>query len=175
MSPVVKRGWTAVDVSVVRRGALLCFVLALVGGAQRAHAQVTVTLAGGPVSFAAPTGVDFATGSIAATAPVTFTVDQISGAANQQHTSYVYIHAASATLGGGKALGDLQWSSTNNPGVWTSITTTDVLIESRPIKKNGINDTWTETVSFRMLLHWATDAPATYGVGIVFTLTVTTP
>jgi hypothetical protein len=162
-------------VTCARWGTPLCLALALVGGVQRAHAQVIISLAGGPVNFPTPTGTDFAAGSVAATASMTFTVDQTGGPAGTQHTTYVYISAASATLGGGKALADLQWSSANNPGVWTSITTSNVLIESRPIKRNGINDPWTETVSFRMLLHWASDAPATYGVGLVFTLTVTTP
>ena len=161
--------------TLARWGALLCLALALVGGAGRAGAQVIITVAGGPVSFATPSGTDFAAGSIAATAPVTFTVNQTGGAANIQHTTLVYIRAAAASLGGGKALGDLQWSAANNPGVWTSITTSNVLIEQRPIQKNGINDTWTETVSFRMQLHWLSDAPATYSVGLVFTLTVTTP
>lgn len=160
--------------TIVRRGVLIGLVAALLGGA-RVSAQVTVALAGGPVAFATPSGTDFATGSIAATNTVTFTVNQTGGGANVQHTANVAIHANAATLGGGKAIGDLQWSSANNPGVWNSISTTDALIESRPMKKNSLNDPWTETVSFRMLLHWASDAPATYGVGITFTLTVTTP
>jgi hypothetical protein len=164
----------AVEMTRVRRGVLLCLAIALVGGARRAHAQVTISLAGGPVSFASPTGVDFAAGSVTDPTVVTFTVNVTGGAATQR-TSLVYVRAASATLGGGKALADLQWSSANNPGVWTSVTTTNVLIETRQIKKNGINDPWSEQVTFRMQLHWATDAPATYGVGLVFTLTVTTP
>jgi hypothetical protein len=157
-----------------RWGTPLCLVLALVGGTRHAHAQVALTLAGGPVNFASPVGVDFAAGSITDPTVVTFTVS-VTGGAAAQRTSLVYVRAASATLGGGKALSDLQWSVASNPGVWTSVTTSDVLVEQKPIKKNTLNDPWSDQVTFRMQLHWVTDAPATYGVGLVFTLTVTTP
>jgi hypothetical protein len=157
-----------------RWGTPLCLALALVGGLQRAHAQVTLTLTGGPVSFASPTGVDFAAGSITDPTMVTFTVD-VRGRGPGRRTTAVSIRAASATLGGGKVLADLQWSGANNPGVWTSLTTSDVLIETRQVRHEKLNDPWSEQVTFRMLLHWATDAPATYRVGLVFTLTVTTP
>jgi hypothetical protein len=55
------------------------------------------------------------------------------------------------------------------------MTTADVLVESRPVQKNQLNDPWSNTLFLRMHLNWVTDPPATYSAGLVFTLTVTTP
>jgi len=136
--------------------------------------QVSITLTGAPNVFPAPTLADFNAGVIAEPTGLLFTVNQIAGPANITHTTIVAIRASSASLGGGKALSDLEWRRSDLAG-WNAMTTTDATIESRLIKKNGINDTWNNTIFLRMQLRWATDAPAVYTTGLVFTLTVTTP
>jgi hypothetical protein len=78
-------------------------------------------------------------------------------------------------MGGTKPVTDLQWQRADQPGTWNSVTTANVVIESRPIQKNKLNDTWTNTLTFRTLLNYSTDAPATYSANLVLTLTVTTP
>jgi len=40
---------------------------------------------------------------------------------------------------------------------------------------NGANDPWSNTIFFRMLLNWTTDAPATYSGNYVITLSQTVP
>ena len=55
------------------------------------------------------------------------------------------------------------------------MTTADAMVESRTIRKNGLNDPWSNSVFLQMRLSWTSDAPATYSTGLVFTLTITTP
>lgn len=154
-------GWIA--------GALL---LALPG---RLSAQVDMTISGTPVTFPSPTGANFTAGFVLANGTVAYLVNQTGGAANIVHTTIVSIRATTATLGGTKPVTDLQWQRADQPGTWNSVTTADVVIESRAIKKNLLNDTWTNTLTFRTLLNYSTDAPATYSANLVLTLTVTTP
>jgi len=102
-----------------------------------------------------------------------FTLD-VTGGTKTNRTTIVAIRSASASLGGGKPLSDLQWRRADL-GTWNTMTTTNVTIESRTVKINTTNDPWSNTVFFRILLSWATDPPATYSANLVFTLTVTTP
>ena len=136
--------------------------------------QVSITLTGAPNVFPAPTLADFSAGVIAEPTGILFTVNQTGGPANVIHTTIVAIRASSASLGGGKALSDLEWRRADL-ATWNPMTTTNATIESRPIQKNQVNDTWNNTIFLRMQLRWATDAPAVYTTGLVFTLTVTTP
>jgi hypothetical protein len=137
-------------------------------------AQVTLTLSQTPNVFPAPALADYNAGMIVEPTGIAFTVDATGGAANETRTSTVSIRASSASLGGGKVLSDLEWRR-SDLATWTSMTSADAAIESRPIRRNGTNDPWNNTVFLRMLLNWTTDAPATYSTGLVFTLTVTTP
>ena len=146
-------------------------ILGLAGGLP---AQVSITLTGAPNVFPAPALADFNAGVIVEPTGILFTINQTGGPANVFHTTIVAIRASSANLGGGKVLSDLEWRRSDLVA-WNPMTTTDATIESRSVKKNGINDPWSNTVFLRMQLHWATDAPATYTTGLVFTLTVTTP
>lgn len=140
------------------------------------QAQVRLTLsgAGTPNVFPAPTLTDFNAGVITNATGIGFTVNVTGGSILIPRTSIVDIRASSATLGGGKALSDLQWRR-SDLATWNPMTTTNATIEWRTVMRNGINDPWNNTVFFRMLLNWATDAPATYTTGLVFTLTITTP
>jgi hypothetical protein len=158
----------------VQRIALLVGALALVASplAAQGNPKTDLTLAGGTITFPAPTANDYVAGFVNSTSGVTFTVDAANG--NQSHTTTILIRAASASLGGGKVIGDLQWRRSDLTN-WTSITPTDAQVEQRVQVRNGLNDPWSNTIFFRMLLNWTTDAPATYSADYQITLSQTVP
>ena len=133
-----------------------------------------LTLSAVTVTFPTPTEANYDAGLVAASTSVTFTVDSRNGPTNVLRTSIVSISATGGTMGGTKSVGDLQWRRTDL-GTWTGLSTTPVMVQQRPIQRNVLNDTWSNTVLFRTLLSWASDVPATYSATIVFTLTITTP
>jgi hypothetical protein len=158
----------------VQRIALLVGALALVASplAAQGNPKTDLTLAGGTITFPAPTANDYVAGFVNSTSGVTFTVDAANG--NQSHTTTILIRAASASLGGGKVIGDLQWRRSDLT-TWISITPTDAQVEQRVQVRNGLNDPWSNTIFFRMLLNWTTDAPATYSADYQITLSQTVP
>jgi hypothetical protein len=147
------------------------FTLALL--TQPAAAQLTLfSVAGATITFPAPTAADYIAGFVNSTTGVTFTVDAF--LLGGSRTTTVAIRAVSATLGGGKLIGDLQWRRSDLAG-WTSITSTNAQVEQRVQVLNGANDPWSNTVFFRMILTWGTDPPATYSANYEITLTQTVP
>lgn len=159
------------------RGAVLCALPLLATLARQAAAQTALSLvSGGTVTFPAPTGADYAAGAIVATSGIAFQVDASTGNAKQQRTTTVSIRATAPTLGGyGKPVSDLQWSVGSPAGPWTPLTTSDVVVESRPVQKKRLNDPWTDTIYLRVLVSWLNDPPGTYASGLVITLTTTSP
>jgi hypothetical protein len=167
-------------------GYLLATLAVTAGAAHPASAQTAVlTLSGGPVSFAAPTGSDYAAGWIYNPgypgSGLTYTLDITKGAANTTVTTTVSVRAATATLGGPagytKPIGDLQWARADQMA-WTSLTTANVVVESRQMQKNKLNDAWANTLLWRMRVGWLNDPPGTYTTGptgIVVTLSLTAP
>lgn len=146
---------------------------ALAALTQPTAAQFTqFSAAGATITFPAPTVADYAAGFVNSTTGVTFTVNAF--LLGGSRTTTVAIRAVSATLGGGKLIGDLQWRRSDLAG-WTPITTTNAQIEQRVQVLNGANDPWTNTVFFRMILNWVTDPPATYSANYQLTLTQTVP
>ena len=139
-------------------------------GAQ--NPKTDLTLAGATITFPAPTAADYVNGYVNSSTGVTFTVDATTG--NQSHTTTILIRATSANLGGGKVIGDLQWRR-SDLATWNGITGTDVQVEQRVQVRNGANDPWTNTIFFRMLLSWTSDAPATYSANYQITLSQTVP
>jgi hypothetical protein len=157
-------GSTAVAIS------LLLALLASPLAAQ--NPRTTLTLAGATITFPAPTAADYINGFVNSTTGVAFTVDATNG--NQPHTTTVSIRATSANLGNGKVLSDLRWRR-SDLATWNTITSTNVQVEQRAQIRNVANDPWTNTIFFRMLLNWTTDAPATYSANYVITLSQTVP
>jgi hypothetical protein len=146
--------------------------LALVLFASPLAAQKTIlTLTGGTITFAAPTAADYIAGHIDSGTGVTFTLNAQTGASR---TTTVSVRSISANLGGGKVIGDLQWRR-SDLATWNSITLTDAQVEQRVQVKNGANDPWSNTIFFRMVLNWTTDAPATYSGTYQITLSQTVP
>jgi hypothetical protein len=146
--------------------------LALVLFASPLAAQKTsLTLASATVSFPAPTATDFINGFVDAPTGMTFTINSTQGGSR---TTTVSIRSISANLGGGKVIGDLQWRR-SDLATWNSVTLTDAQIEQRVAVSKGLNDPWSNTIFFRMVLNWATDAPATYSGTYQITLSQTVP
>ena len=159
---------------VTRRGGGATAALgALLALARGGAAQVTLTLTQTPnVFLASPTVADYNAGVIVNPTGILFTITLAGAAANR--TTVVSIRSSSATLGGTKPIGDLQWRRADQVG-WNQMTTSNVPVESRPVHKNTLNDPWSNQVFLKILLNWATDTLPTYTAPIVFTLTVTTP
>jgi len=132
-----------------------------------------MTLAQTPnVFLVSPTVADYNVGFVVNPTGILFTITLAGASTNR--TTTVSIRSSSATLGGGKPIGDLEWRRADLVA-WNAMTTTDAAVESRPVRKNTLNDPWSNQVFLRILLNWASDPPATYTAPIVFTLTVTTP
>lgn len=137
-----------------------------------ARAQKTsLTLTGSAITIATPTAADYAAGWKASASGVTYTVNAVDGV---PRTTIVRIRAGASDLGNGKPLADLEWRR-NDLGTWTSITNSDVTVESRAVVLNGLNDPWSNSIHFRILLLWATDEPNSYFCDIKITLTQTVP
>ena len=146
--------------------------IALVAAASPLVAQKTsLTVTGGTITFPAPTAADYIAGFVNSTTGVTFTINSTNGV---QRTTTVSIRSTSASLGNGKVLGDLQWRR-NDLATWSSITQTNAQVEQRIVVNKGLNDPWSNTVFFRMLLNWTSDAPATYTANYQITLSQTVP
>ena len=147
-------------------------LLALVLFASPLAAQKTIlTLTGGTITFPAPTAADYIAGYVNSATGVTFTVNAQSGASR---TTTISIRSTSANLGGGKVIGDLEWRR-SDLATWNTITLTDAQVEQMIVVRNGINDPWNNTIFFRMILNWVTDAPATYSANYTITLSQTVP
>jgi hypothetical protein len=151
-------------------GAAISLALALLASPLAAQ-KTTLALSNGTVTFPAPTATDYINGFVDAATGVTFTINSVNGA---QRTTTVSIRSTSANLGGGKVIGDLQWRR-SDLATWNSVTLTDAQLEQRVVVNKGLNDPWSNTIFFRMILNWTTDAPGTYSANYQITLSQTVP
>jgi hypothetical protein len=133
--------------------------------------KTTLSVTGGTVAFPAPTATDYIAGFIDASTGATFTINSVNGLAR---TTTISIRSTSASLGGSKVVGDLQWRR-SDLATWNSITLTDAQVEQRIVINKGLNDPWGNTIFFRMLLSWTSDGPATYSANYQITLSQTVP
>ena len=154
----------------VSTSATIAFALAAAASPLAAQ-KTSLALTGGTITFPAPTAADYIAGFVNSTTGVTFTVNSVNGL---QRTTTISIRSTSANLGNGKAIGDLQWRRTDLAN-WNSITLSDAQVEQRIVVNKGLNDPWSNTIFFRMVLNWTTDAPATYSANYQITLSQTVP
>ncbi len=154
----------------VSTSAAISLALALLANPLVAQ-KTTLTVSGGAVTFPAPTAADYIAGYVDAAGGVTFTVNSVNGV---QRTTTVSIRSTSASLGNGKVIGDLQWRR-SDLATWNSITLTDAQVEQRILINKALNDPWSNTIFFRMVLNWTSDAPATYTANYQITLSQTVP
>jgi len=154
----------------VSTSAAIALALALVGSPLAAQ-KTNLALTGGTITFPAPSAADYIAGFVNSTTGVTFTINSVNGL---QRTTTVSIRSTSASLGGAKVIGDLQWRR-SDLATWNSISLVDAQVEQRIVINKGLNDPWSNTVFFRMLLNWTTDPPATYTANYQITLAQTVP
>ena len=133
--------------------------------------KTTLSVTGGTVAFPVPTAADYIAGFVDASTGATFTINSLNGLAR---TTTISIRSTSASLGGSKVIGDLQWRR-SDLATWNSITLTDAQVEQRIVINKGLNDPWSNTIFFRMLLNWTSDGPATYSANYQITLSQTVP
>ena len=131
--------------------------------------QLTVT--GATITFPAPTAADYIAGFVNSSTGASFTINSQNGV---PRTTTISVRSTSTSLGNGKLIGDLQWRRSDLAS-WNSITLTDAQIEQRVVINKGLNDPWSNTIFFRMVLNWTSDAPATYSASYVITLSQTVP
>jgi len=125
--------------------------LALVLVASPLAAQKTIlTLTGGTITFPAPTAADYIAGFVNSTTGVTYTVDAQTGTSR---TTTISIRSTSADLGNGKVIADLEWRR-SDLATWNSITLTDAQVEQKVVIRGALNDPWSNTIFFRMVLNW---------------------
>ena len=157
-------------------GILLALALGCVMVSDAAAQRLRLTIpSGAPIAFPNATEAFYDAGSVAATVPLAFTLQITGGAGGTLRTGILSIRAASATMGGSKPIGDLQWRR-NDLGTWNSLTTVNVTVESRTMRRTPVlNNPWSNSVLFRTLLSWANDPPATYTPTVILTATLTTP
>jgi hypothetical protein len=134
--------------------------------------KTSLTLGNATVTFPAPTATDYVNGFVNAATGVSYTLSATQG--NTSHTTTVSIRSTSANLGGGKVIADLQWRR-SDLATWNSISLTDAQVEQKIMVRNVLNDPWSNTIFFRMILHWTTDAPGTYSANYQLTLSQTVP
>ena len=147
-------------------------ILALALFASPLAAQKTIlTLSGAVITFPAPTAADYVAGFVNSATGVTFTLNAQTGTSR---TTTVSIRSSSTDLGGGKVIGDLEWRR-SDLATWNNITLTDAQVDQKIVVRGVLNDPWSNTIFFRMLLNWTTDAPATYSGNYVITLSQTVP
>ena len=148
----------------------LAIGLALVASPLAAQ-KTSLTVTGGTITFPSPTAADYIAGFINSTGGVTFTVNSQNGV---QRTTTITVRSTSADLGNGKMIGDLQWRR-SDLATWNSITLTDAQVEQRIVINKVLNDPWSNTIFFRLVLNWTSDGPATYSANYQLTLSQTVP
>ena len=148
----------------------LAIALALVASPLAAQ-KTSLTVTGGTITFPSPTAADYIAGFVNSTGGVTFTVNSQNGV---QRTTTITVRSTSADLGNGKMIGDLQWRRSDLAN-WNSITLTDAQVEQRIVINKALNDPWSNTIFFRLVLNWTSDAPATYSANYQLTLSQTVP
>jgi len=155
----------------VRTRTLILAAVALATPAMAQGWSLQLT-AGAPVAFPTPTEANYDAGYVDAGAALAFTVNATSGLSYRN--AAVSIRSTSGTMGGTKSIADLQWRR-GDVATWTPMTTTNAAVDAKAMINGFINDPWSNTILFRTLLNWATDAPGSYNPTLVVTLTIAAP
>jgi hypothetical protein len=142
----------------MRRTARVALAAALLGASAHAlRAQTaTLTVTGAATQMPNPTLADYVAGYIVDPTPITYSLRLNSGRSSCTYTIRVQVRASVATLGSGKVISDLQWSTT---GSYTSVTASYVTVATHTMTTAAT--TASGSITLRMLLHW-TDTAASY-------------
>lgn len=157
-------------------GALVA-ALATPRAASAQNVQLTVSSAG--TAFPTPTAADFAAGYVDNPVALAFTGRLRQGKNGRAYTAWVEVCANASTLGGGKALADLQWRPADLSAPFQSIVqgctgavSAARLVDAYPV--TTASTSFAGGVLFRMILR-NTDAVQTYAVSLGVTASLTSP
>ncbi|HEV8447557.1 MAG TPA: hypothetical protein VGQ44_12080 [Gemmatimonadaceae bacterium] len=168
--------------SAARAAVLGLGLLAAIGvqaPALRAQTQTTTlsVTGGSTTTFAQPGFADYIAGYIDGPT-ISFNVSLANGPSGKSHTVTVEICAATATLGGAKAISKLMWQPSDASKPWQSMTSScaGAVDPARTIVAATMNrgDSFSSGVKLRMILDWTDTAPS-YGTTIAMTVNVSTP
>ena len=143
-----------------------------------AHAQrTTLSVSGFPVVFPAPTAAELTSGVVTSPTATTFTINAQTGTTAQRTTIVSIRCEVPCPVGGTKSVAQLRWRRADL-SAWNTLTTSDVIIESRPVFRSqplpASNDPWSNSLYWQFQVSWS-DPPETSTYNIVMTLTVTVP
>lgn len=163
----------------MRAVGMLLIGLGFVNATALAQGQRTIfTVSGFPITFPAPTAAELTAGSITSANAITFTVNAQTGTTAERTTTVSIRCQAPCPQSGTKSVATLRWRRADL-AAWNTLTTSDVVIESRPVFRNqplpASNDPWSNSLYWQFLVDWMTDTPGTSTFDIVMTLTVTSP
>lgn len=158
------------------RGRRCLLAAALLCGASAADAQnrrTVLDVTGLPLTVTSTSTTDFDAGSVTV-GTVNFSVDLTTNAGGAFPTRVTTVQVRCGPTCAG-AFDRLQWRRTDLP-TWNTLSTTFVDIETRTATFDGVNDPWSNTIFFRHLLAYATDAPSgPTAYTLQFQLVVTAP
>jgi hypothetical protein len=156
---------------------LLLIALSCVSSPMQAQRTI-FTVSGFPVTFPTPTAAELTAGAITSANAITFTVNAQTGNPSQRTTTVSIRCQAPCPQSGTKSIGTLRWRRADL-AAWNTLTTSDVVIETRPVFRNqplpASNDPWSNSLYWQFLVDWMSDTPGTSTFNIVMTLTVTVP
>lgn len=160
--------------SLCGRGFLIAVAILWTSSAAEAQGRRSVlSVTGLPLSLTATSTTDFDAGS-ATVGTVNFSVDLTtnSGGGFSPRVTNVQVRCGAVCTG---AFNRLQWRR-NDLAVWNTLSTTFASIEIRTATFGGTNDPWSNSIIFRRLLDYATDAPSgPTAFTLEFQLVVTAP
>ncbi|HEV7388242.1 MAG TPA: hypothetical protein VGN73_06510 [Gemmatimonadaceae bacterium] len=145
----------------------LALALLSVPGQGQGTPKTSLTVSGDVLTFATPDAADYANGFVNAASGITFVVTTTNG--KQTHVTTILIRGTVDNLGNGKDIGQVQWRRADLP-TWNNLTLTNAQVEERVQVPGGLNDPWSNTILFRVLLAWDRDAPAIYTATYEITL-----
>jgi hypothetical protein len=162
----------AVVPMLVLAGMVLCQGAAAAQGGLPAL-RIELQATGLPVAFPAVSGADYNAGSVLATIPTEYTVESTKGPAGIERRTTVHVRCGTPCPNSGSlTAARLQWRRGDQQN-WTTLATTDQLVEERILTRSGANDPWSGTIHWRYLLDW-TQVPALSSGTFPIIITLTT-
>lgn len=153
----------------------VALLLALVADPLAAQ-RTRMTIAGWPLTAASTSGADFEAGAVQLGATTIGVESRSNNPPLSPRTTGIYVRCVPACPRTGTLpLAGLQWRR-DDQVTWTSLTTSDVLIEARQVTHGGLNDPWSRSMQWQYALDWLTTPPSpTAEFWVIFTLVVTPP
>jgi hypothetical protein len=151
------------------------FALATAPAGAQGGRRTFLYITGLPLTVTSTTAAEFEAGAVQI-GTMTFTVDLTANRPRfSPRSTTVEVRCAVCPASGTSDPAGLQWRR-GDLGTWNPLTTTFAFVEQRLAFWRGANDPWSNTISFRYVLDWATSAPAVATqFQLEFQLTVAAP